>query len=72
MLQIQPSPGNEQGLRLLLPAGITRWAREYSLNGGGKVEVRFVTSVAPIVRDVDAARSSTGRLGLSFEGEGGD
>jgi len=37
------------------------------------VKVKFVTSVAPIVRDVDSARSFyRDALGLSFEGEEGD
>jgi catechol 2,3-dioxygenase-like lactoylglutathione lyase family enzyme len=37
------------------------------------MDVQFVTSVAPIVRDVDAARSFYGdALGLSFEGQDGD
>lgn len=37
------------------------------------MDVQFVTSVAPIVRDVDAARSFySDALGLSFEGEAGD
>jgi catechol 2,3-dioxygenase-like lactoylglutathione lyase family enzyme len=37
------------------------------------MDVQFVTSVAPIVRDVDAARSFyRDTLGLSFEGEAGD
>jgi catechol 2,3-dioxygenase-like lactoylglutathione lyase family enzyme len=37
------------------------------------MEVQFVASVAPIVRDADAARSFyRGALGLSFEGEEGD
>ena len=37
------------------------------------MDVQFVTSVAPIVRDVDASRSFyRDALGLSFEGEDGD
>ena len=37
------------------------------------MKVKFVTSVAPIVRDVDSARSFyRDALGLSFEGEEGD
>jgi len=37
------------------------------------MEVQFVTSVAPIVRDVDAARAFyRDALGLSFEGSEGD
>jgi catechol 2,3-dioxygenase-like lactoylglutathione lyase family enzyme len=37
------------------------------------MNVQFVTSVAPIVQDTDAARSFYGgALGLSFEGEAGD
>ena len=37
------------------------------------MDVQFVASVAPIVRDADAARSFYGdALGLSFEGEEGD
>jgi catechol 2,3-dioxygenase-like lactoylglutathione lyase family enzyme len=37
------------------------------------VDVQFVASVAPIVRDADAARRFYGdSLGLSFEGEAGD
>ena len=37
------------------------------------MEVQFVTSVAPIVRDTEAARSFyRDALGLSFEGEEGD
>jgi catechol 2,3-dioxygenase-like lactoylglutathione lyase family enzyme len=37
------------------------------------LDVLFVASVAPIVRDVDAARSFyENALGLSFEGEDGD
>jgi catechol 2,3-dioxygenase-like lactoylglutathione lyase family enzyme len=37
------------------------------------MNVQFVTSVAPIVRDVGAARSFyRDTLGLSFEGEAGD
>jgi catechol 2,3-dioxygenase-like lactoylglutathione lyase family enzyme len=37
------------------------------------MDVQFVTSVAPIVRDVDAAHSFyRDTLGLSFEGEAGD
>jgi catechol 2,3-dioxygenase-like lactoylglutathione lyase family enzyme len=37
------------------------------------VDVQFMTSVAPIVRDVEAARSFyQGALGLSFEGGEGD
>jgi catechol 2,3-dioxygenase-like lactoylglutathione lyase family enzyme len=37
------------------------------------MEVQFVTSIAPIVRDVDVARSFyRDALGLSFEGEEGD
>jgi catechol 2,3-dioxygenase-like lactoylglutathione lyase family enzyme len=37
------------------------------------VDVQFVTSVAPIVRDVDASRAFyRDALGLSFEGEEGD
>jgi len=37
------------------------------------MDVQFVASVAPIVRDVDAARSFyRDTLGLSFEGEAGD
>lgn len=37
------------------------------------MDVLFVASVAPIVRDVDAARSFyENALGLSFEGEDGD
>jgi catechol 2,3-dioxygenase-like lactoylglutathione lyase family enzyme len=37
------------------------------------MEVQFVTSIAPIVRDADAARSFyQDALGLSFEGEEGD
>jgi catechol 2,3-dioxygenase-like lactoylglutathione lyase family enzyme len=37
------------------------------------MEVQFVASIAPIVRDVDAARTFyQGALGLSFEGEEGD
>ena len=37
------------------------------------MNVQFITSVAPIVRDIDAARSFyRDALGLSFEGEDGD
>ena len=37
------------------------------------MDVQFVASVAPIVRDIDAARSFyRDALGLSFEGEEGD
>jgi catechol 2,3-dioxygenase-like lactoylglutathione lyase family enzyme len=37
------------------------------------MEVQFVASIAPIVRDADAARSFyRGALGLSFEGGDGD
>lgn len=37
------------------------------------MEIQFVTSVAPIVRDADAASSFyVDALGLSFEGEEGD
>jgi catechol 2,3-dioxygenase-like lactoylglutathione lyase family enzyme len=37
------------------------------------MNVQFVASVAPIVRDVDAARSFyRDALGLTFEGEAGD
>ena len=37
------------------------------------MDVQFVASVAPIVRDVDASRSFYGdALSLSFEGEAGD
>jgi catechol 2,3-dioxygenase-like lactoylglutathione lyase family enzyme len=37
------------------------------------MSVQFVTSVAPVVRDADAARSFYQRaLGLSFEGSDGD
>jgi catechol 2,3-dioxygenase-like lactoylglutathione lyase family enzyme len=37
------------------------------------MDVQFVASIAPIVRDADAARSFyRGALGLSFEGEEGD
>lgn len=37
------------------------------------MKVQFVASIAPIVRDVDAARSFyRDALGLSFEGGGGD
>ncbi len=37
------------------------------------MNVQFVTSVAPIVRDADASRSFyRDALGLSFEGEAGD
>jgi catechol 2,3-dioxygenase-like lactoylglutathione lyase family enzyme len=37
------------------------------------VDVQFVTSVAPIVRDAEASRSFyEGALGLTFEGEDGD
>jgi catechol 2,3-dioxygenase-like lactoylglutathione lyase family enzyme len=37
------------------------------------MDVQFVTSIAPIVRDVDASRTFyRDALGLSFEGEGGD
>lgn len=37
------------------------------------MNVQFVTSVAPIVRDVEASRSFyRDALGLSFEGEAGD
>jgi catechol 2,3-dioxygenase-like lactoylglutathione lyase family enzyme len=37
------------------------------------MEIQFVTSVAPIVRDADTARSFyVDALGLSFEGEAGD
>lgn len=37
------------------------------------MNVQFVTSIAPIVRDTEAARSFYGdALGLSFEGEEGD
>jgi catechol 2,3-dioxygenase-like lactoylglutathione lyase family enzyme len=37
------------------------------------MDVEFMTSVAPIVRDADAARSFyRDALGLSFEGEAGD
>ena len=37
------------------------------------MDVQFVASVAPIVRDADAARRFYGdALGLSFEGEAGD
>jgi catechol 2,3-dioxygenase-like lactoylglutathione lyase family enzyme len=37
------------------------------------MEVQFVTSIAPIVRDLDAARAFyEGALGLSFEGGAGD
>jgi catechol 2,3-dioxygenase-like lactoylglutathione lyase family enzyme len=39
----------------------------------GAMDVQFVASVAPIVRDLDAARSFyRDALGLSFEGEEGD
>jgi catechol 2,3-dioxygenase-like lactoylglutathione lyase family enzyme len=42
-------------------------------DGGNSMNVQFVASVAPIVRDVDAARLFYGdALGLSFEGEDGD
>ena len=37
------------------------------------MDVQFLTSIAPIVRDVDATRSFySGALGLSFEGQEGD
>ena len=37
------------------------------------MDIQFVTSVAPIVRDADASRSFYGDgLGLNFEGEEGD
>jgi catechol 2,3-dioxygenase-like lactoylglutathione lyase family enzyme len=37
------------------------------------MEIQFVTSVAPIVRDAETARSFyVDALGLSFEGEAGD
>ncbi len=37
------------------------------------MDIQFVTSVAPIVRDADASRSFYGdALGLNFEGEEGD
>ena len=37
------------------------------------MDVQFVTSIAPIVRDADAARAFyRDALGLSFEGEDGD
>lgn len=37
------------------------------------MDVQFVASIAPIVRDVEAARSFyRDALGLSFEGEDGD
>jgi catechol 2,3-dioxygenase-like lactoylglutathione lyase family enzyme len=37
------------------------------------MNVQFITSVAPIVRDIDAAQSFyRDALGLSFEGEDGD
>jgi len=37
------------------------------------MDVQFVTSVAPIVRDADESRSFyEDALGLSFEGQGGD
>ncbi len=37
------------------------------------MDVQFVTSVAPIVRDAEASRSFyEGALGLTFEGEDGD
>src|SRR5947209_16558077 len=42
-------------------------------DGGGSMNVQVVASVAPIVRDADAARSFyRDALGLSFEGEDGD
>ena len=36
------------------------------------MDVQFVASIAPIVRDADAARCTRDALGLSFEGEEGD
>ncbi len=37
------------------------------------MDIQFVTSVAPIVRDTDASRTFYGNaLGLNFEGEEGD
>ncbi len=37
------------------------------------MDVQFVTSVAPIVRDAEASRSFyADALGLSFEGQDGD
>ncbi len=37
------------------------------------MEVQFLTSIAPIVRDSEASRSFYGdALGLNFEGQGGE
>lgn len=41
--------------------------------GEGPVDIQFVASVAPIIRDVETARAFyRDALGLSFEGEEGD
>src|SRR5947207_15331173 len=55
------------------PACVRRIPTQPAHGGGNPMDVQFVASVAPIVRDAQAARSFyRDALGLSFEGEEGD
>ena len=55
------------------PVDSSRGSGEAGLRRREKMDVQFVASVAPIVRDAEAARPIyRDALGLSFEGEAGD
>src|SRR5947207_16015432 len=55
------------------PACVRRIPTQPAHGGGNPMDVQFVASVAPIVRDAEAARAFyTDALGLSFEGGEGE